>query len=250
MTIRFGEVVRRVMGLNATGLGSLATCHKELQAASTVVARTYQILHTRLRETIDYAAEYLAYPAAVTSPTLDGPKELLKRIENVDGKGYTALMRDAQIPRNLAFVEVRDLIYLGANIHAKNNGITAFMLASQHDCTFVAEALLNAGAELDGQDDFGWTALMAAAGHGHEDIVAFLLQAKANVNTVDIGGGTALWHAARYGRAGITRRLLAARADATITPSSGMTLVETARSSGSLDTAQVLKEAIEKKAPQ
>jgi len=53
----------------------------------------------------------------------------------------------------------------------------------------------------------GWTALMIAVIHGHADAVKTLLDAGADVNAEDENGGTALMHGARRGHTEIVDML-------------------------------------------
>ena len=54
-------------------------------------------------------------------------------------------------------------------------GQTALMLAVSHGRLDMVKMLLEAGADINTQDDDGSTALMCACEHGHVDIVKVLL---------------------------------------------------------------------------
>lgn len=79
------------------------------------------------------------------------------------------------------------------NIKAKQNGQTALMLAVSHGRLDMVKMLLEAGADINIQDDDGSTALMCAAEHGHLEIVKhFLSQPECDSTITDLDGSTAL----------------------------------------------------------
>lgn len=61
------------------------------------------------------------------------------------------------------------------NIRAKQHGQTALMLAVSHGRLDMVMMLIEAGADINIQDEDGSTALMCAVEHGHLDIVKYLL---------------------------------------------------------------------------
>ncbi|WP_245642510.1 ankyrin repeat domain-containing protein [Nonomuraea candida] len=85
--------------------------------------------------------------------------------------------------------------------------------AAAWDRTEVAEALLAAGAEVDGRESGGWTALLWAAANGHAAVARLLIEAGADVDTTNDDGDTALTLAARRGALGVVQALLEAGAD-------------------------------------
>ena len=76
----------------------------------------------------------------------------------------------------------------------------------------IVELLLDAGADVNLQDNYGRTALMEPSGLGYIETVRLLLEAGADVNLQDNYGWTALYHASRTGRTEIVRLLRAAGA--------------------------------------
>lgn len=61
------------------------------------------------------------------------------------------------------------------NIRASKNSQTALMLAVSHGNFTMVQMLVEAGADINIQDDDGSTALMCAAEQGHLDIIKYLL---------------------------------------------------------------------------
>lgn len=67
------------------------------------------------------------------------------------------------------------------------HGQTALMLAVSHGRVDMVSMLLEAGADINIQDDDGSTALMCAAEHGHIDIVKlFLSQPDCDTTITDV----------------------------------------------------------------
>ncbi|WP_240197124.1 ankyrin repeat domain-containing protein [Nonomuraea lactucae] len=86
--------------------------------------------------------------------------------------------------------------------------------AAAWDRVEVAEALLAAGADVNGRESGGWTALHWAATNGHADTARLLLGAGAEADAATDDGDTPLTLAARRGALGAVRALLEGGADA------------------------------------
>lgn len=79
------------------------------------------------------------------------------------------------------------------NIKAKKHNQTALMLAVSHGNLDMVQILIEAGADINIQDEDGSTALMCAAEHGKIDIVKLLLaQLDCDSSVQDVDGSTAL----------------------------------------------------------
>ena len=97
----------------------------------------------------------------------------------------------------------------------------------------VLNALLAAGADVDGPDDRGWTALMHAVNEGQDPLVELLLAAPADPDAQAPDGATALFIAVSRGRAEIVALLRQAGADPWLAGPDGRTPADVARAGGS-----------------
>ncbi|KAI9483522.1 MAG: hypothetical protein EXX96DRAFT_478865 [Benjaminiella poitrasii] len=97
---------------------------------------------------------------------------------------------------NLESVEehLSKIASLGFDLNAKDeeNGTTALIYAACFGKFEIAEALLNAGAQIDIQDSRGWTALMWATANHHEKLIKLLLDHGASAQTRSANGRTVL----------------------------------------------------------
>ena len=71
----------------------------------------------------------------------------------------------------------------------RNDGATAFMVASQAGHLGVARLLLESGADKDSVRNDGRSALMVASQKGHLEVVRLLLESGADSNLALNGGG-------------------------------------------------------------
>ncbi|KAK5639313.1 hypothetical protein RI129_011805 [Pyrocoelia pectoralis] len=117
-------------------------------------------------------------------------------INQLNTAGYTSVMLVslAEVCSPTHANVVRRLFQLAdVNIRAKQHGQTALMLAVSHGRLDMVQMLLEAGADINIQDEDGSTALMCASEHGHIDIVKhFLSQPDCDSTIIDVDGSTAL----------------------------------------------------------
>lgn len=100
--------------------------------------------------------------------------------------------------------------------------------------------LLDAGIDLEAQDDTGRTALHWAAKGGHANTVGLLLERGARVNVSDRWGRTALMYAAAHGSLLCVTNLLNAGADPQVRDENGATALDDARRYAGRDLAETL----------
>lgn len=119
--------------------------------------------------------------------------------------------------RNGHAVIVNSLLNQGADPNAANKfGFTPLMYASMYmtpKSTFIAELLIEKGAEIDKVSNRGDTALMLACAQGNTGLVEYLLSRGANVHSADHANTTALDAALTRGDVAIVRALLDKGAD-------------------------------------
>ncbi len=101
---------------------------------------------------------------------------------------------------------VKKLIEEGINVNVVRNGVTPLMLAASKGSVEIAEAILQAGVNVNEGTDEGWTALhKAASDQAETGIIDLLLQSGINVNAKNKQGKTALDLAEEQGHRDIAR---------------------------------------------
>ena len=140
---------------------------------------------------------------------------------------------------------VAALIQAGAQLEAEDErGHTALILASYHGHESNTALLLSLGARPDGAaGTVGNTALMGVAFKGYLSIADMLIAAGAEVNRRNRGGQTPLMMAALFARHDMIRLLLASGADPALCDGNGDTAADLARSQGNEEVATWLAPA-------
>jgi ankyrin repeat protein len=101
------------------------------------------------------------------------------------------------------------LLDTGADIHTENDyGETPLHIATWEGSEACIEVLLDAGADKDKADEYGKTPLHIAAEKGHFEIVKLLLDAGVDKDKTDETGKTPLYFAVYYGHIEIVKLLL------------------------------------------
>ena len=130
--------------------------------------------------------------------------------------------------------------------HMSNSG-EVLALAVKANFVVIAKLLVEAGVDLDYQDDQGETALHIAARFGHTECARILLEEhdgrKADMEVAEYSfGWTPLFIACVDGHVDIVRILIAAKASLERLDTSGWTAMEHAALRGHMDIAHILKD--------
>jgi len=118
------------------------------------------------------------------------------------------MRKDDAIRKLLDLIEADDLVGVEREVHARPGLLnevliadgrkSALIVAIQKGKQEVATFLLNEGASLDVQDEFGWTALMFAARFDMPSLAQALIKKGAKLNLRNKDGFTALMFACDY----------------------------------------------------
>jgi len=145
-------------------------------------------------------------------------RSLLKsaNVNSAQGDGMTALHWAAY--RNDSEI-AQALIQAGANVKASTRlqGLTPIFIAAKGGYAGILDLLLKAGVDANSVNATGSTPLMLAAASGNTDAVKILLDRGASVNTKEsTWGETPLMFASAFNRVEAVKMLLARGADATV----------------------------------
>ena len=116
---------------------------------------------------------------------------------------------------------VKNLLDEGADINAKDNGLTLLMKAAAVGHQKTSKLLIDKGADIDAKSNEGGTALIAASMAGYAKIVELLINAGANIKAKNNMGWTADMYAKEKGYTKISQ-LLEQRADISEVESKGL----------------------------
>jgi ankyrin repeat protein len=116
---------------------------------------------------------------------------------------------------------VKRLLDEGADINAKDDGLTLLMKSATEGYLKTAKLLIDKKADIDAKSNEGSTALMAASMAGYTKIVELLVNAGANIKAKNNIGWTAEMYANEKGYTNITQ-VLRQRADTSEAESTGL----------------------------
>ncbi|KAI9798941.1 MAG: hypothetical protein M1833_004294 [Piccolia ochrophora] len=141
---------------------------------------------------------------------------------------------------------VHSLLSRGANINAVASYGSALCIAAERGDLEVMRLLLDHGADVNVQPEWGEHALIYAASSGYADAVQLLAESNGDVNaemSIRRGFGTALHAAARGGYTDVARALITHRTDIYATNDRGTTALILAAIYGSENVARLILES-------
>jgi ankyrin repeat protein len=124
--------------------------------------------------------------------------------------------------------------------HRRDVKWTALHLASKNGTVDIAEALIEFGADINHQDNFGRTPLYIASRHRSNKLVRLLLDHGANLNTSDTWGITPLHEASMHGLTTFVASFLEHRANVDPRDQLGSIPLHLATRAGHLEVVQLL----------
>jgi ankyrin repeat protein len=163
-----------------------------------------------------------------------------------DARRRTALLAATQGNRVEA---ARLLIEAGADVNAQDDiRDSPYLLAGARGYLEILRMTLKAGADLKSTNRYGGTALIPACHYGHVETVRELLKTGIDVDHVNNLGWTALLEAVILGDGGaahteIVRLLVAAKANPNVADRQGITPLQHAKGRGYREIAGVLEKA-------
>ncbi|MGV2966490.1 MULTISPECIES: ankyrin repeat domain-containing protein [unclassified Paenibacillus] len=134
----------------------------------------------------------------------------MKNDSNVEGKAMTSA--DVQLFKAVEDSDINRIqqwIQAGANINAQDqSGQTATMIATYNNDLTSAKVLIEAGADVNIQDDMKNTPFLYAGAEGYLDILKLTIEAGADPAITNRYGGTALIPASEHGYVDVVQELL------------------------------------------
>ncbi len=142
----------------------------------------------------------------------------IKKLKNKRGEEWMRYAEDGDLGG------IQRLIDAGIDVNKQDQSRnTALIYAAWNGHPAVVDALIKAGAEINKQNKNDDTALIYAALQGHSAVVDALIKAKADVNLQNADGNTALIYAAWKGHPEIVKILLDNGADVNLQNNNGET---------------------------
>jgi len=134
----------------------------------------------------------------------------VKNDSNVEEKAMTSA--DEQLFKAVEDSDterIEQMIQAGANINAQDqSGRTATMIATYNNDLTSAKVLIEAGADVNIQDDMKNTPFLYAGAEGYLDILKLTIEAGADPAITNRYGGTALIPASEHGYVDVVKELL------------------------------------------
>lgn len=207
-------------------------------------------LNNKLIEAVKDAAEencinLLARGADIETKDAEGTPVLLLALQENHVKVVKALLNAGANPCAVNVNGIFPLAQVTINADKAvpkelDDGQVIYVKDSSKIHTFLAEALLTAGASVDQQDPVGRTALHMASEVNNTDAISFLTDHEANVNIQDKKGRTPLMSACKAGALEAAQVLLAKGADINVTDNDGQTALMLTVETDQLDLVKLL----------
>ena len=131
----------------------------------------------------------------------------IKNFKNFNNKDIFTCIKNNNIQ------SIKNYIYFGYDLNVDNYGYTPLIYVSISNQIEIAKLLLNAGADVNKQNNIGSTALIYAAYNNNIEIVKLLLNSDADIDKQNSAGRTALMSAAYNNNREIIELLLDYYAD-------------------------------------
>ncbi len=136
------------------------------------------------------------------------------------------------------------LLEAGADVNTQNNyGDTPLMEAVRYADVDTVEKIILKGVDINAHNKKGYTALMEAAVYNRFNIVNLLMRHGADINAQNKAGNTALTEAAQRGQSQMAKLLIKKGADFTLKNNAGETAASLATKNNFIDTARQICEA-------
>jgi hypothetical protein len=188
-----------------------------------------------------------ALKSAIRNGDLSKLKLLLEKVNNINSKielekiipySATPLILAAQCGQDNV---VKLLLEMGADVNGEDNYGRSALATARKISTH--KLLLHSGADIEHRDIDGKTPLINTAIFEHTEVLRNLIEEGADVNATDNLGGTALIYAAQKEDTEIVTNLILAGADVNATDCNGTTSLMWAANSDNLNTVKVLLKA-------
>jgi len=164
--------------------------------------------------------------------------------KDVNSQSFDGASTPLHLTSSRGHVDVaRMLVERGADVSVQAEyGRTALHLALFGGHVDVARMLVERGADVSVQAEDGWTALHWASYKGHVDVARMLVERGADVSVQAEDGWTALHLALSGGHVDVARMLVERGADVSVQAKYGRTALHLASSGGHVDVARMLVE--------
>lgn len=205
------DVNHRPWGLKEQRIASSSVTFKERELLRTIARGDTALIIAAQKNSIEIASYLIEKGAriSVANRKKETPSLIVVRNGNA---AFMTLLLDNGVDPDRARIE-RKIDPFITRSHKKEPRPSLLIEAAAGGHTGTVRVLLNAGAQVDIQDDIGRSALFKASEQGHSSTVALLLAHQADPNLYDNSGRTSLMVASKNGYKNIVEALIAHNAD-------------------------------------